>query len=212
MQDVKGQAKILRDLDAYAIQQYQQNRYPCFFVDSITEAVPGEYARGFKNFTYNEWFFPAHFEDEPNVPGFVQIETLTQVFLMTFLTLPEYKGKKTGFISIKDARFRKKIVPGDRLDINAELKSFRRGLARGVSKGYVNGELCCSLELEVAIPDIMTQFLPQARKEPRGGGGNPASTIAPLFHPGRYGCLLRKAEDPIRWMLYFNARGDRYAA
>lgn len=74
--------------------KYQQNRYPCFFVDKIVEAVPGEYAKGYKNFTYNEWFFPAHFEDEPNVPGFVQIETLTQVFLMTFLTFPENKGKK----------------------------------------------------------------------------------------------------------------------
>lgn len=162
---MKDKEKPLRDLDAYAIQQYQQNRYPCFFVDYITEAMPGEYAKGVKNFTYNEWFFPAHFVDEPNVPGFVQIETLTQVFLMTFLTLPEYKGKKTGFISIKEARFRRKIVPGDRLDIEAELKSFRRGLAKGISKGYVNGTLCCSLELEVAIPDIMTTFLPKERKD-----------------------------------------------
>ena len=111
--------QILRDIDAFAIQEYQQNRYPLLFVDKITEAVPGVSAKGFKNFTYNEWFFPAHFEDEPNVPGFVQIETLTQVFLMTFLTLPEHKGKKTGFVAVKNARFRKKIVPGDRLDMEA---------------------------------------------------------------------------------------------
>lgn len=154
---------ILRDINAYEIQQYQQNRYPCFFVDCITEAVPGKYAKGFKNFTFNEWFFPAHFVDEPNVPGFVQIETLTQVFLMTFLTLPENKGKKTGFIAVKEAHFRKKIIPGDRLDIEAELQFFRRGMAKGVSKGCVNGELCCSAELEIAIPDIMTRFRPNIR-------------------------------------------------
>ena len=82
----------LTDLDAYAIQQYQQNRYPLLFVDWITEAVPGVSAKGYKNFTYNEWFFPAHFADEPNVPGFVQVECLTQVFLMSFLTIPAYKG------------------------------------------------------------------------------------------------------------------------
>lgn len=155
----------IRDIGPYEIQQYQQNRYPCFFVDCITEAVPGKSAKGFKNFSYNEWFFPAHFADEPNVPGFIQIETLTQVFLMTFLTMPENKGKKTGFIAVKDARFRQKIVPGDRLDIEAELRFFRRGLAKGVSKGYVNGNLCCSLELEVAIPEILTKFRPV----PRGG-------------------------------------------
>lgn len=130
---------ILKNIDAYKVQEYQQNRYPLLFVDMITEAVPGKYAKGFKNFTYNEWFFPAHFEDEPNVPGFIQVETLTQVFLMTFLTIPEYKGKKTGFVSIKNMRFKQKIVPGDRLDIEARLDSFRRGLAKGVAVGYICG-------------------------------------------------------------------------
>lgn len=161
MTGVKQKSEILTNLDPVAIQEYQQNKYPCFFIDRITEALPGKYAKGFKNFTYNEWFFPAHFEDEPNVPGFVQVETLTQVFLMTFLTLPGNKGKKTGFVSIKDAEFKKKIVPGDKLDIESELKSYRRGLAIGTSKGFINGELACKIELVIAIPDILTQFIPQ---------------------------------------------------
>ncbi|MCR4568372.1 MAG: beta-hydroxyacyl-ACP dehydratase [Pseudobutyrivibrio sp.] len=155
----------LEKIDAIDIQKYQQNRYPLFFVDMITEAVPGEYAKGYKNFTYNEWFFPAHFEDEPNVPGFVQIETLTQVFLMTFLTFPEYKGKKTGFISINNAKFKRKIVPGDRLDIEAKLLSFKRGLAKGEVYGYVDGEIACSMNLEVAIPDVMREFRPKNPRE-----------------------------------------------
>ena len=159
--DMTQENNLLIDLDPITVQEYQQNRYPCFFIDRITEVSPGKYAKGFKNFTYNEWFFPAHFEDEPNVPGFVQIETLTQVFLMTFLTLPGNKGKKTGFVSIKDAEFKKKIVPGDKLEIDSELKSFRRGLAIGSSKGFVNGELACKVDLVIAIPDIMTQFIPQ---------------------------------------------------
>jgi 3-hydroxyacyl-[acyl-carrier-protein] dehydratase len=152
---------ILKNLDAYEIQQYQQNRYPCFFVDMIEEAIPGKSAKGYKNFTYNEWFFPAHFEDEPNVPGFVQIETLTQVFLMTFLTIPENKGKKTGFVSVKNANFKKKIIPGDRLDIIATLDSYRRGLAQGKAIGYVNGEIACTIELIITIPDIMREFRPR---------------------------------------------------
>lgn len=155
-----GVGMILKNLDSYEIQQYQRNRYPLLFVDKITEAVPGEYAKGYKNFSFNEWFFPAHFEDEPNVPGFIQIETLTQVFLMTFLTFPEYKGKKTGFVGIKNAKFRKKIVPGDRLEMEAELKSFKRGLAKGISKGFVDGEFACEVELEITIPDVMNQFIP----------------------------------------------------
>ncbi len=155
---------LIVNLDAITIQEYQQNRYPCFLIDHITEVMPGKYAKGFKNYTFNEWFFPAHFKDEPNVPGFVQIESLTQVFLMTFLTIPEYKGKKTGFVSIKNAEFKKKIVPGDKLEIEAELKSFRRGLAVGTSKGYIGGELACMVDLVIAVPDILNQYLPK-RKE-----------------------------------------------
>lgn len=151
---------IIRDLDAYDIQQYQQNRYPCLFIDYVDEVVPGKSAKGYKNFTFNEWFFPAHFADEPNVPGFVQIEALTQLFLMTFLTLPGNKGKKTGFVSVKNARFKKKIIPGNRLDIHAELGSYNRGLAKGASSGYIKGELACDIELVIAIPDVLTAFRP----------------------------------------------------
>ena len=152
---------VLKNLDPIEIQTYQQNRYPCFFVDCIEEAVPGKYAKGFKNFTFNEWFFPAHFSDEPNVPGFIQIEMLTQVFLMTFLTLPENKGKKTGFVSVDHARFKQKIVPGKRVDIAATLDSYRHGLAKGSAIGTINGEVACQIELTVAVPDVMTAFMPK---------------------------------------------------
>ena len=152
---------ILNNLDAIEIQKYQQNRYPCFFIDFIEEIIIGKSAKGYKNFTFNEWFFPAHFADEPNVPGFIQIETLTQVFLMTFLTFPENKGKKTGFVAVNNAKFKKKIVPGNRIDIEATLDSYNRGLAKGRVVGYVNGEIACQIELVVAVPDIMIQFTPK---------------------------------------------------
>jgi len=153
--------KTLKNLDVIAIQQYQQNRHPLLFIDYVNEVVPGKSAKGFKNFSYNEWFFPAHFKDEPNVPGFIQIEALTQLFLMTFLTLPGNKGKKTGFVAIEHARFMKKIVPGDKLAIETELTSYKRGLAKGTSRGYVNEELACSVNLTIAIPDIINQFKPK---------------------------------------------------
>jgi 3-hydroxyacyl-[acyl-carrier-protein] dehydratase len=164
--------EILRNLDAHAIQQYQQNRYPLLFIDFVEEAVPGKSAKGYKCFTFNEWFFPAHFPDEPNVPGFIQVESLTQLFLMAFLTLPGNKGKKTGFIAIENARFRKKIIPGNRLDIHAEVQSYRRGLARGSSVGYVNGELACSADLVIGIPDILNEFKPRGEKAAPGAGND----------------------------------------
>ena len=153
---------MLVDLDICKIQEYQQNRYPCLFIDKITKVIPGNCAEGFKNFTYNEWFFPAHFADEPNVPGFVQIEALTQVFLMTFLTLPGLKGKKTGFVSIENAKFKQKIVPGVRLDIVANLKFYRHGVAKGTATGFIGNTIACSIELTIAVPDILNQCKPRA--------------------------------------------------
>ena len=177
---------VLKDLDAYKIQEYQQNRYPLLFVDYIAEAIPGKMARGHKNFSYNEWFFPAHFQDEPNVPGFVQMEALTQVFLMTFLTLPGNKGRKTAFVKV-ESEFKRKIIPGDRLDIEADLESYRRGLAKGSAVGKVNGEFACQAKFVIAIPDIMRKYRPASS----AGGG-----VILSFHNGLAG--QRKLNNALR--------------
>ena len=163
MQRIENEADIIiNNIDAMEIQKFQQNRYPLLFIDYVETVKVGKYAKGHKNFSYNKWFFPAHFEDEPNVPGFVQMEALTQMFLMTFLTIPGNEGLKTAFIR-NDTSYKKKIIPGDRLDIECDLKSYSRGLAKGTAVGTVNGELACKAELVIAIPDIMRQFNPLNR-------------------------------------------------
>ena len=150
-------------LDAIEIQKCQQNRYPLLFIDKVDQIVPGKSVHAIKNFSYNEWFFPAHFEDEPNVPGFIQAECLAQTFIMTFLCMDEYKGKKTAFVSEDEVKFKRKIVPGDRLDIYATLDSFKRGVAKGHVESYVDGEPACSSRLVICIPDVLDQYKPQKK-------------------------------------------------
>lgn len=156
----KNDEKVL-SFDTMGIQECQRNRYPLLFIDKVTEAVPGKYAKAIKNFTYNEWFFPAHFDDEPNVPGFVQIEALAQTFLMTFLPLEDYKGEKTSFVSINNAKFKRKIIPGDSLEIHAVLDSFRRGIAKGHAESFVAGEPAASAEFVIAIPSVLSGLRPK---------------------------------------------------
>ena len=151
------------NIGAYDIQQYQQNRYPMFWLDVVEEVRPGEYARAKKNFTYNEWYFPVHFADEPNVPGFVQIEMLAQTFIMTFLSMPEHKGKKTAFLNLDNMRMRRKIVPGDTMIIEATLKKFSRGVAAGYVEGRVNGEFALSADIKIGLPDIMREYIPGSK-------------------------------------------------
>ena len=146
--------------DIVGIKECQRNKYPLLFIDQITKAIPGKSATGLKSFTYNEWFFPAHFDDEPNVPGFIQIESLVQTFIMTFLCIDENKGMKTNFVSINNVKFKRKIVPGETLTIQATLDYFRRGIAKGRVESHVNGEDACSAEFVVTVPDILNKYKP----------------------------------------------------
>ena len=151
--------------DIMGIQECQRNRHPLLFVDQMTEVVPGKSAKGLKCFSYNEWFFPAHFDDEPNVPGFIQMECLVQTFIMTFLCMDEYRGMKTNFAGLNNAKFKRKIVPGERLDIEATLDFFKRGMAKGRAEGFVDGELACCAEFVITVPDIFNRFLPKAKQD-----------------------------------------------
>lgn len=147
-------------MDIIEIQKCQRNRPPLLFIDKIIDGIAGEKIHAIKNFSYNEWFFPPHFDDEPNVPGFIQTECLAQTFIMTFLTLDEFRGKKTAFVKENNVLFKRKIIPGDTLDIYATLISFNKGVAKGFAESFVNGEKACSSELIIAIPDELDKYKP----------------------------------------------------
>ena len=68
---------------------------------------------------------------------------------------------KTNFYNADNAKFRRKIVPGETLEINAVLKDFKRGLAKGYAEGYVNKEFACSADFVITVPDIFNKFIPK---------------------------------------------------
>lgn len=158
---------VMISFDINGLLKHQRNRYPVLLIDQISAVEPGQRATGVKCFTYNEWFFPGHFDDEPNVPGFVQIECLVQTFIMTFLCMDEYKGMKTNFVSANNVKFKRKIVPGEVLTIEANLQSFKRGLAIGSVTSSVNGEAACSADFVIAVPDVFSRFKPKSLAEDR---------------------------------------------
>lgn len=143
------------------IKECQQNRHPVLFIDKIVSYNPGESAHAIKCYSYNEWFFPGHFEDEPMVPGFILVEMMAQTFLMTFLTIDEYKGKKANGIKINNVRFFEPVIPGDLIDIKAELLSFKRGIAKGSVKAFNGETTICSANFVVGIPDLIKQLAPK---------------------------------------------------
>lgn len=156
-------AKIMRNLDINKSMEYHNCKYPVLMIDYIEEVLPGKYAKGYKNFSYNEWFFPGHFEDDPNVPSSIMLEALSQTMLMTFLTLPEYKKMHTACLKIDKVEFKRKIIPGERMDTSAELKTARGGVFSGIVEGYVKEELACKADYVIGIPDIIAKFVPNKK-------------------------------------------------
>ena len=84
--------------------------------------------------------------------------------------MEEYKGKKTNFISINNVKFKRKIVPGETLDVEATLDSLKRGIAKGHAESFVNGEPACSAEFVVTIPDVFSRFMPNNTSQVKDGG------------------------------------------
>lgn len=141
--------------------RFQPNRYPFLMIDRVDRVIPGKFARGFKNLTHNEWFFPQHFPGRPNMPGALQLEALAQMLTVAITTLPGLEGSVTHALSHK-VRFRKEVVPGDCLKIEVEVKNWSRGICRGTGIGMTNDEIACEAEMVIAIPEILESFLPRA--------------------------------------------------
>ena len=150
---------MIKNVGATEIDKYFKNKHPLLMIDRCTEIEPGIYAKGYKNLSNNEWFFPAHFRDNPNVPGSIMLEAMLDMFVMAIVTLPECDGKETADVKVTNLLFKRKIVPGERLDIEVNIQSFRRGIATGNAIGTVDGQTACSCEITVCVPDLMVAMI-----------------------------------------------------
>ncbi len=149
-------------LNSVELLRFQPNRYPFLMIDYVERVEPGKFARGYKNLSNNEWYFPVHFPGNPNMPGALQLEAMAQMLTIAITTLPGLEGKVTHALSHK-VRFRKEVVPGDKLEIDTKIVSWSRGVAKGVGFGRTNGEIACEAEMMITIPEILESFLPRVR-------------------------------------------------
>lgn len=137
--------------DIMDIMKMIPHRYPFLLVDRITECVPGEYCKGYKNVTMNEQFFCGHFPENPIMPGVLQIEAMAQLSAGTLMNMPEYKGKLALFAGIEGARFKNVVRPGDRLDMESRIIKRKGPIVKTEVKAFVDGKLTVSAELTFSI-------------------------------------------------------------
>lgn len=140
-------------MDINAIKEILPHRYPFLLVDRVAELEPGKRGTAYKNVTANEPFFPGHFPEYPVMPGVLIVEALAQVAALVVLSLPEYRGKTPLFAGIDNCRFRRQVVPGDRLRLEVEVLKLRGRIGKCEAKAYVGEELAVGAGLLFAAGD-----------------------------------------------------------
>ncbi|SDC09591.1 MULTISPECIES: 3-hydroxyacyl-ACP dehydratase FabZ [unclassified Candidatus Frackibacter] len=140
-------------LDIKQIKEVLPHRYPFLLVDRILEFKPKEKVVGLKNVTVNEEFFNGHYPEHPVMPGVLIVEAMAQVGGFVMMDSDEVKDKVPYFAGIDKARFRKPVVPGDQLIIEAEVLKLRGKIGKIATKALVDGEVVAEAKLMFAVQD-----------------------------------------------------------
>lgn len=133
------------------IQKLIPHKYPFLLVDKVIEIEEGKRAVGIKNVTANEPFFQGHFPGNPIMPGVLIVEALAQVGCVVMLSLEENKGKLGVFTGINDFRFRRQVIPGDVLKLEAEMIAIKRSIGKAKVTAYVEDKVAAEGEIMFAL-------------------------------------------------------------
>lgn len=143
-------------LDIQKIKEYLPHRYPFLLVDRVIECEPGKRLVGIKNVTNNEPYFQGHFPNQPIMPGVLIIEALAQTTgLLASESAPEELGKGMTYylVGLDKVRFKRPVVPGDQLRLEAEYLRNKRNIWSFFCAASVDGEFVASANIMCAAAE-----------------------------------------------------------
>ncbi len=141
-------------MDLQKILSILPHRYPFLLVDRVTELVPNSHIKAYKNVTFNEPFFQGHFPDLPIMPGVLILEALAQAgALLCTADMEDTSSKIFLFTGLDKVKFRKQVVPGDRLDLECSNPRRKLNLCKLEAKAYVDGKLVAEALISAAIAE-----------------------------------------------------------
>ncbi len=140
-------------MDINDIQKLLPHRYPFLLVDRVTEYEPDKKLVGFKNVTFNEQFFNGHFPGQPVMPGVLILEALAQsCALLAYKSSGlDPKENLVYLMSIDGAKFRKPVVPGDRLVLMAEVLRHKGPIWKHRGVATVDGHVVAEAEFLATV-------------------------------------------------------------
>lgn len=134
-----------------AIKDILPHREPFILIDRITHNESLHETIAELDVKEDAFWVPGHFPGHPVMPGVLIVEAMAQTGAVNILTLPQYEGKIGYFSSIQEVKFKRKVVPGDRLVIKAIYGNQRAAFFFFEGEAYVNDELVCSARFSVAV-------------------------------------------------------------
>ncbi|WP_294129710.1 3-hydroxyacyl-ACP dehydratase FabZ [uncultured Clostridium sp.] len=137
-------------MDIKEIMDIIPHRYPFLLIDKVIKIEENKIT-AIKNVTANEYYFQGHFPTEPVMPGVLIIESLAQAGAVALLSKDEFKGKIAYFAGINNAKFRRKVFPGDTLRLEVELTKIRGKAGVGYGIAYVEDKKVCEGELTFMV-------------------------------------------------------------
>ena len=126
-------------------------RDPFLMIDEVEEYVPGESAIAYKNVNEQEWYFKGHFPGNPIMPGVLIAESLAQTGAVAILSMDENKGKNALFGGIDKMKFKRKVVPGDRLKLEVKIIKRKGPIGVGEAIATIDEKIVAKGELTFAL-------------------------------------------------------------
>lgn len=138
-------------LNKEKIKKIIPQREPFLMIDEVEEIIPGESAVAYKNVNADEWYFKGHFPGNPIMPGVLIAEALAQTGAVAILGMEENKGKNALFGGIDKMKFKKIVVPGDRLKLEIKIIKRKGPIGVGEALATVNEKIVAKGELTFAL-------------------------------------------------------------
>lgn len=133
------------------IEKIIPQRDPFLMIDEVEKYTPGESCIAYKNVKKEEWYFKGHFPGNPIMPGVLITESLAQAGAIAILSLEENKGKNALFGGIDKMRFKKIVVPGDKLKLEVKIIKRKGPIGIGEAIASVDGKVVAKGELTFAL-------------------------------------------------------------